>query len=246
MSCIASSMFLLSCGQAQLPYTTVWNGPTTATSSLTRTGRSGAPEAADSAIFNNNFSGNVTFSGSIDTLDLFLRNTTGTITFDVDPLNSGNLFRMSRFTIVGAAASETNQMVVTSGDLETGIVLIGNADGANNNRVEVTGAGTYWKATGGTGGTAAIRVGSNGGSNSSLVISNGGRMESTTQTIVGLQGASNNELIVTSGGPTSGSRQAALPVSQTRMPRQCLNPPRGSRRSQWSLAKRTGGMAKFV
>ena len=135
---------------------TVWNGPANGDFLSAMNWTAGAPDAADSAIFNNNFSGGVTFSGSIDTLDLFLRNTAGTITFDVDPLNSGNLFRMSRFTIVGAAAGEANQMVVTSGDLETGIVLIGNADGANNNRVEVTGAGTYWKATGGTGGTAAI------------------------------------------------------------------------------------------
>ncbi len=187
---------------------TVWNGPVDGDFLSDMNWSLGAPQVGDSAIFNNNFNGGVTFSGSIDTLDLFLRNTTGSISFDVDPSSTGNLFRMSRFTIVGAAAAEANQMIVTSGELETGIVLIGNADGANGNRVEVTGSGTYWKATGGTGGTAAIRVGSNGGSNSSLVISNGGRMESTTQTIIGLQGASNNELIVTGGGSQYANTQS--------------------------------------
>ena len=114
---------------------------------------------------------------------------------------------MTRFAIIGAAADESNHMIVTSGDLETGLLLIGNADGANNNRLEVTGTGTHWKAIGGSG-TAAIRVGSNGGASSSLVVSKGGYMESTTQTIVGLQGASNNEIIVTGAGSQYSNAQS--------------------------------------
>src|SRR5262245_35037772 len=180
---------VLCCALSAPGVSTVWNGPSNGDFLADANWSLGAPEAVDSGIVNNNFNGRVAFSGSTDTLDLFLENTAGAITFDVDPSGLGNVYRMSRFTIVGTAAGETNQMLATSGYLETGIVLIGNADGASNNRVEVTGVGTYWKATGGTGGTAAIRVGSNGGSNSSLIIAGGGRMESITQTIVGLQGA---------------------------------------------------------
>jgi hypothetical protein len=193
---LACTIFLFGAADAAA-VSTVWNGPDIGDFLADANWSLGAPESGDTAIFNNNFNGTVAFSDSVDTLDLFLRNSAGMITFDVDPTSSGNSYRMSRFTIVGAAAGEANHLVAASGDLETGIVLIGNANGANNNRVEVIGAGTYWKATGGPAGTAAIRVGSNGGSNSALVISNGGRMESTTQTIIGLQGASNNELIVT-------------------------------------------------
>ncbi|MEX2170096.1 MAG: hypothetical protein WD851_12365 [Pirellulales bacterium] len=205
--CVAWALLLIGAASS-FAVSTVWTGPTNGDFLSDANWSLDAPESGDSAIFNNNFNGNVAFSGSIDTLDLFLRNSTGTITFDVDPSGLGHLYRMSRFTIVGAAAGETNQMIVASGDLETGIVLIGNADGANNNRVEVTGDGTYWKATGGTGGTAAIRVGSNGGSTSSLIISDGGRMESTTQTIIGLQGASNNELVVTGAGSQYANAQS--------------------------------------
>lgn len=206
-ACIAWAILLISVANS-VALSTVWTGPTNGDFLSDANWSLGAPESGDTAIFNNNFNGNVAFSGAIDTQDLFLRNSTGTITFDVDPSGLGHLYRMSRFTIVGAAAGEMNQMAVASGDLESGIVLIGNADGANNNRVEVTGDGTYWKATGGTGGTAAIRGGSNGGSNSSLIISNGGRMESTTQTIIGLQGASNNELVVTGAGSQYANAQS--------------------------------------
>ncbi|MDC0936795.1 hypothetical protein OAS39_10955 [Pirellulales bacterium] len=168
----------------------------------------GAPGEQDSGIINNDFDGAVLFSDSTTTQDLFLRNTAGTITLDVDPSGLGNLYTMSRFTIVGAAAGETNHLVVSSGDLETGIILIGNAAGADNNQVEVTGASAFWNATGGAGTTAAVRVGSNGGSNSSLTISGSARMESETQTIIGLQGASNNILTVTGTGSEYGNAQS--------------------------------------
>lgn len=171
---------------------TVWDGPPDGDFLSAANWTLGAPGSDDSAIFNNNFNDSAVFSGTATTQDLFLRNTAGSIIFDVHRDEVGNTYTMSRFTIVGAATGETNHMVVPSGNLETGIVLISNAPGADGNRVEVTGTNTYWNATEGAATTASIRVGSNGGSNSTLSISGRAHVESQTQTIIGLQGASDN------------------------------------------------------
>ena len=188
--------------------TSVWNQTVEEDFLNSANWTAGVPGATDSANFNNNFDDTVTFSGSIDTQDLFLRNTSGTVTLDVDRFDDGNKYTMSRFTIVGAAAGETNHLVAASGDLESGLILIGNAPGSDNNRVDVTGDGTFWQATGGTGGTAALRLGSNGGSGNTLNIINGGSLDSATQTIIGLQGGSNNTLVVSGAGSTFSNAQS--------------------------------------
>lgn len=150
------------------------------------------PGPADTPVVNNEFDGTIVFSNSLTTMDFYLRSESGKVTLDVDPNAVGNKFTMSRYTIVGASAFESNHLLVKSGELQSGIIFVGNAVGADNNTLELTGADTNWLANGGSGGTAAIRVGSNGGLNSKLLINGGARLESTTQTIIGLQGASNN------------------------------------------------------
>ncbi|HVT30488.1 MAG TPA: hypothetical protein VHE81_20935 [Lacipirellulaceae bacterium] len=187
---------------------TVWDGPPNGDFLADGNWTAGAPHAADSAIFNNDFDDTVVFSGSTVSQDLFLENSVGAITFDVDPSNMGNEYTASRYTIVGAAAGQTNHLILASGALNTGILLVGNVAGADNNDIDVMGTGTILQATGGTGGTAAVRIGSNGGSNSSLTVSNGARVESATQTIVGLQGASNNTLIVSGEGSEYSNAQS--------------------------------------
>ena len=164
-----------------------------------------APGLGDSAFFNNNLNDTVSFSGSVNTQDLFLQNTSGTITFDV---GASNDYTMSRFTIVGGSAGQTNDVIFSSGNMESGLLLIGNASGAVNNSLVVTGSNTAWTGTGGVGTTAAIRVGSNGGSGSSLTIADGAFMESETQVIIGLQGASDNLLTVTGEGSQLSNAQS--------------------------------------
>lgn len=156
------------------------------------------PGLADTPIVNNEFEGTITFSNSLTTMDFYLRSESGTVTLDVDPIAVGNKFTMSRYTIVGASAFESNHLVAKSGELQSGIIFVGNAVGADNNTLELTGSNTNWLANGGSGGTAAIRIGSNGGLNSKLLINGGARLEGTTQTIIGLQGASNG-LVEVSG-----------------------------------------------
>jgi hypothetical protein len=155
------------------------------------------PGPADTAVVNNEFEGTIPFSNSITTMDFYLRSQSGKVTLDVDPNDAGNKFTISRNTIVGAAAGESNHLLVKSGELQSGIVFVGNAAGAENNTLELSGADTNWLASAST---AAIRVGSNGGSNSSLLIHGGARLEGTTQTIIGLQGASNGLLEVSGAG----------------------------------------------
>lgn len=187
---------------------TVWNQSVGGTFQDSGNWSLGAPVAGDTGIINNNLNDTIEFSGSVDTQDLFLRNTSGTITLDVDPLDVGNKYTMSRYTIVGAATGETNHLVVTSGELETGILFLGNKVGSDNNQVDVTGAGTLWRTTGGTTGTAALRVGSNGGSDNTLNIMNGGAVDSATQTIIGLQGGSNNAIVVSGVGSAFSNAQS--------------------------------------
>ncbi|MEZ6191060.1 MAG: hypothetical protein R3C45_07175 [Phycisphaerales bacterium] len=207
--CVAvAAVALLGQTEPACAVNTVWSQSVGGTFQDSGNWTAGAPVAGDTGIINNNLNHTIEFSGSVDTQDLFLRNTAGTITLDVDPLDLGNKYTMSRFTIVGAAAGETNHLVAASGELETGIILIGNATGSDNNTVDVTGAGTYWRANGGSGGTAAVRVGSNGGSGNTLNIINGGAAESTTQTIIGLQGGSNNTLIVSGVGSSFSNAQS--------------------------------------
>jgi hypothetical protein len=162
---------------------------------------SGLPGVGDSANFNNNLTGTVEFSASTTTQDLFLQNTAGTITFDVDPIGAGNIYEATRFLIVGAGDGQTNQMIQPSGEIVTGIFFLGNNVGATNNQAQITGAGTVLRGTGGSSGTVAdIRVGSNGGDNSTLTVSGGASVESSTQIIVGLQGANNGQLTATGAG----------------------------------------------
>ena len=149
------------------------------------------PGLADTPVVNNEFEGTIAFSNSLTTMDFYLRSESGKVALDVDPNAAGNKFTMSRYTIVGASAFESNHLLVKSGELQSGIIFVGNAVGADNNTLELIGADTNWLANGGSGGTAAIRIGSNGGLNSKLLINGGARLEGTTQTIIGLQGASN-------------------------------------------------------
>ena len=71
---------------------TMWIGPNNGNFLADANWTLGAPKAGDSAIFNNNFDGTVTFSGSMDTMDLFARNTAGTITLCVDPADRETCF----------------------------------------------------------------------------------------------------------------------------------------------------------
>ena len=161
----------------------------------------GLPGASDSANFNNDFTGTVEFGSSHTTQDLFLQNSTGTITLDVDPDDTDNIYEATRFVIVGAGAGQTNNLVQISGEIVTGIFFLGNNDGAVNNTAVIDGAGTILRGTGGASGTVAdIRIGSNGGDNSSLTVSGGASVISSTTTIIGLQGANNGQLTVTGSG----------------------------------------------
>jgi hypothetical protein len=166
------------------------------------------PGAADTPVINNEFEGTIKFSNSIQVNDFYLRSTEGKVILDVDSNAAGNKFTMTRYIIVGASFGEQNHAVFKSGEIENGIILVGNAAGADNNTLEVTGEDTYWKATGGSGGTAAIRVGSNGGLNSSLLVNGGAHVESLTQTIIGLQGASNNVIEVRGPGSQYSNAQS--------------------------------------
>ncbi|MEZ6191049.1 MAG: hypothetical protein R3C45_07120 [Phycisphaerales bacterium] len=171
----------------------------------------GLPGAADSANFNNEFTGTVEFSSTYTTQDLFLQNTSGVITLDVDPDDNGNIYTATRFVIVGASAGQTNHLIQTSGEIVTGIFFLGNADGSDGNQAEITGPNTILRGTGGASGTVSdIRVGSNGGDNSSLTISNGATVESSTTTIIGLQGANNGQLIVTDPGTSFSTNSLQL------------------------------------
>ncbi|MEX2310347.1 MAG: hypothetical protein WD738_22455 [Pirellulales bacterium] len=196
-------MLLLAGASYARAATAVWTGPSSGglfndAANWSSPAAPGA-NADDLAIFNSttNVDGTVTFSDSVLLRDAHFRNTSGTIELDV---GEDNAYTMTRNTIVGAAAGEVNHVIASSGQLESGIVFLGNASGADGNRLTVTGGDTFWRATGGTAGTAAIRVGSNGGSNSSLTIADGAAMASQTQAIVGLQSASNNTVTVTGTG----------------------------------------------
>ena len=179
--------------------TTVWTGGAAPDDDFLNAGNwtMGVPGPSDSGAFNNDLTDTITFSASVDTQDLFLQNTSGTITFDV---GAGNKYTMSRFTILGSGAGETNHVIVPSGELESGILFLGNDSGSSNNQLEVMGADTMWLGTGTASEVAAIRVGSNGGDDNTMTISGGATVESATQIIVGLQGASNNQLTVTGLG----------------------------------------------
>lgn len=161
----------------------------------------GLPGVSDSANFNNDFTGTVEFASSHTTQDLFLQNTAGTITLDIDPNDTDNVYEATRFVIVGAGAGQTNNLVQVSGEIVTGIFFLGNNDGAVNNTAVIDGAGTILRGTGGASGTVAdVRIGSNGGDNSTMTVSGGASVISSTTTIIGLQGANNGRLTVTGAG----------------------------------------------
>ena len=88
---------------------------------------------------------------------------------------------------------------------------MGNEGGSDGNQAEITGPNTILRGTGGASGTVAdIRIGSNGGDNSSLTISNGATVESSTTTIIGLQGANNGQLTVTDPGTSFSTNSLQL------------------------------------
>lgn len=183
-----------------LAVSTVWNGPVAGGAFEVSTNwTNGVPGSNldDIAIFNatRNVNGTITFSNSVTSQDLFLQNNAGRINFNI----GANTYAMTRYTLVGSAAGQTNDAVFHSGTMNSGLVLIGNAIGAQNNKLTVTGPSTYWSAAGPT---AAIRVGSNGGFGSELIVTGGATVASQTQAIVGLQSASNNTLTVTGAGST--------------------------------------------
>lgn len=195
---IALPLILVTVAPA-LAVTTVWTGPSQGGTFFDpgnwSNGVPGANED-DTAIFNatTNVDGTVTFSGSAAFRDLFFQSTAGHIELAI---GDENALTLSRNAIIGTSAGHVSTVTVSSGVIQSQFLLIGNADGADGNRLTLTGPGTSWTTTATS---ASIRVGSNGGDHSSLTVAGGAHLESLTQLIVGLQGASHNTVTVTGHG----------------------------------------------
>jgi T5SS/PEP-CTERM-associated repeat protein len=153
------------------------------------------PTASDWAYFINDTmtNGTVTFTGNAVSQGLTLTNTTGTTIFDV---GAGNTWTQSLYTIMGDGASPPLQkpsLSLTSGSVSCVLFLIG-----NNNHTEahvtITGPTSVYTAS------SNFAVGSDSGSNSSLLVSNGGKAVSSSTAALGVQTAQNDSITVTDPG----------------------------------------------
>jgi len=193
------AVVLLAASSAAHAVTTVWSGPSAGGSFHDPANwTNGVPgvNADDLAVFNatRNVDGAVTFANGVELGATYFQNTAGTLELDV---GAGNVYQLAGNMIVGTAAGHRNDIVLSSGEVAVAILHAGNASGADHNKLTVTGAGTKLTAAGPT---AAIRIGSNGGDHTQLLVTHGGAVESLTQFILGLQSASNNTVTVTGVG----------------------------------------------
>lgn len=149
------------------------------------------PTASDFAFFTNLVTGTVSFTGDAVSNGVTLRNPTGVITFDV---GAGNKWTQGIFTLLGEGNYlQSPAMVLSSGEIDTNLVLIGNNPFVDGH-VTVTGSTSILTATRGS-----VRVGSDDGSNSTLLVSNGGTVR-TSAGFLGLQNAVNCTITVTDPG----------------------------------------------
>ncbi|MCC6681272.1 MAG: hypothetical protein IT445_10275 [Phycisphaeraceae bacterium] len=195
---VVTILVAMACATPLAAVTTVWKGPTGGglfqdpanwTNVVPGTG------VDDLAIFNatTNVDGPITFNSQVSIGDIYFQNTTGRLEMDIGDYQ----LLMSDKAILGTAAGQVNDVVVSSGQVQSAFIFIGNAAGSEGNSLTLSGSDTHWTTTATT---ASIRVGSNGGSYSALTIADGASLESQTQMIIALQGAAHNLVTVTGNG----------------------------------------------
>jgi T5SS/PEP-CTERM-associated repeat protein len=149
------------------------------------------PVASDFAFFTNLVTGTVSFTGDAVSNGVTLRNPTGVITFDI---GAGNKWTQGIFTLLGEGNYlQSPSMILSSGEIDTNLVLIGNNPFVDGH-VTVTGPTSILTATRGS-----VRVGSDDGSNSTLLVDNGALVR-TASAFLGLQNAQNCRITVTGAG----------------------------------------------
>lgn len=154
--------------------------------------------AADTATFNNNAVGTITFSNGVTFTTQSFKNTSAASDLDLNA--TGFVQTVTGNFIVGGAAGERNNVSLVGGEFKAAIFLIGNNATSNNNILTVTGSSTKLTTTSAS---AGLRVGSSGGSDNIVSIEDGADASVNNQIIVGLgAGASNNLLRVTGPGST--------------------------------------------
>ncbi len=109
---------------------------------------------------------------------------------------SGSVWSNGADFCVGLYGLGNRLTINNGGRLLTGDTSIGGESGATNNTVVVTGSGSLWCLTNGSG---YLNIGENGSGNS-LTISAGGQVMSTNSSIVSQIGSSNNSVVVTGSG----------------------------------------------
>lgn len=114
------------------------------------------PGTADSAIFNNNSTGTVTFDTDTDINILDFRNTSGALILDLD----GNTVTLSNNNGIQLrnSATHVNNVTFTNGTIVTGVNTLRQGDAANmlNNVVTLTGANTLLLSNNPATGAAAV------------------------------------------------------------------------------------------
>ena len=111
---------------------------------------------------------------------------------------SGSVWSNGADFCVGLYGSWNQITINNGGRLLTGDATIGGQTGATNNSVVVTGSGSLWFITNGTG---YLNVGESGSGNS-LTISAGGQVMDTNGNIGSQTGGNNNSVLVTGSGST--------------------------------------------
>lgn len=191
----AMAMAMLA-SQPAMAITTVYSGPSTgglfnddANWSL------GSPGVGDLGIFNDatNVDGTITFDADVTNFRTFVQNTAGTIAFDVGEYK----WTMSDYMLVGAASAPGFPKIRhIGGEIEALQLLLGTEESGPNPYFEVTGSGTRFHTTRGSGGYD-IGLQSSG---ATMHVHNGATMSADGQTIIGLVGSSDNTLTIEGEG----------------------------------------------
>ena len=193
---LAAAAMAMLASQPAMAITTVYSGPSTgglfnddANWSL------GAPGELDLGIFNDatNVDGTITFDADVTNFRTFVQNTAGTIAFDVGE----HKWTMSGFMLVGAASAPGFPKIQhIGGEIQAEQLLLGTEESGPNPLFEVTGSGTRFHTTRGSGG---YNIGLQG-SGTTMLVHNGATMSADGQTIIGLVGSSDNTLTIDGEG----------------------------------------------
>ncbi len=142
------------------------------------------PGSGDTAIFNNNSTGNVTFTASTSVGSLNMQNTSGALTFDL----SGTTYTAGKITL-GTAAGQVNDLTISNGTLlqsTTTVLYLLGFNGSHGNTLTFSGSNTKVISTATSTGNSVGVAGSN---NNKLIVKSGANYAVSNNILVGVIGA---------------------------------------------------------